>query len=152
MADSYNRTVVFPKGTGIHPYFILDSFIGLTGRHAYSYATALLLISVVIRLFLTPLTLKQYRGMAEMQRLQPHIKELNKKYEKDAAEKNKRMMALYKEHNVNPLGGCLPTLLQLPIYWGMYQLVVLNQYNFTHGTFLWIGSRLADMFPANHRP
>ena len=122
-----------------HPlYKLIDLCVVLTGRQSYSYWIALLLIAVLVRAVLTPLTIKQYKGMREMQRLQPLIKEIQAKYDKDPALKNQKMMDLYKEHNTSPMSGCLPMLLQLPVYYYMYQAIVQYQFQFSHGTFLWI--------------
>lgn len=119
-------------------YKFISFCVELTGARSYSYWLALLMIAVLVRVVLTPLTIKQYKGMREMQRLQPLLKEIQAKYEKDPALKSQKMMELYKEHNANPLNGCLPMVLQLPVYWGMYQAIVQYQYHFSHGTFLWI--------------
>jgi YidC/Oxa1 family membrane protein insertase len=96
---------------------------------------------------LTTLSIKQYKGMREMQRLQPYIKELQAKYKDNKEVLGPKTMELYKEHGVNPAGGCIPLLFQLPIFWFMYQCVRMYQYHFTDGTFLWIGSSLHAKFP-----
>lgn len=128
-------------------YALMNWFVNLTGARSYSYWVALLLISVVVRLVLTPLTIKQYKSMSEMKRLQPLIKELQTKYKDDKQQLTSRTMDLYKEHNVNPAGGCVPLLIQMPIFSAMYWAVRVYQYHFTGGTFLWIGSPLSHHFP-----
>ncbi len=130
-------------------YAIVDFFVRLTGSHNYSYWFALLLISVIIRLLLYPLSIKQYKGMKEMQRVQPLMKELQAKYKNDRVTLQAKQMELYKEHQINPAAGCLPMLAQLPIFYFMYNAVRLYQYKFNHGTFLWINPishRLAPTF------
>lgn len=87
-----------------------------------NYGVAIVLLTVAVRLVMLPLTIKQTRSMQEMQRLQPELKRLQAKYKGGDRQKlNEEMMKLYKEHHVNPLGGCLPLLLQLPIFLALYR-------------------------------
>lgn len=124
-------------------YQILNGLVVLTGRNPnYSYALALILLAVLVKLLLLPLTRKQYASMREMQRMQPLMKELQKKYK--GAELNEKMMQLYKEHGVNPLAGCLPTLLQLPFLFLVFAAIREYELAFLKGKFLWIGSSLAQ--------
>lgn len=124
-------------------YQILNGLVVLTGRNPnYSYALALILLAVLVKLLLLPLTRKQYASMREMQRLQPLMKDLQKKYK--GAELNEKMMQLYKEHGVNPLAGCLPTLLQLPFLFLVFAAIREYELAFLKGKFLWIGSSLAQ--------
>lgn len=124
-------------------YQVLHSLVALTGSNpAYSYAFALILLAVIVKIILLPLTKKQYAGMREMQRMQPLVKELQKKYQ--GAELNQKMMGLYKEHGVNPFAGCWPTLLQLPFLILVFNAIREYEFAFTHGKFLWIGSSLTD--------
>ena len=78
---------------------------------------------MVVRVVFTPLTYKSFKSMKDMQKLQPEIQKLQKKYKDDKAEMNKALMELYKTHKVNPLGGCLPMVLQLPVFIGLYNLL-----------------------------
>jgi YidC/Oxa1 family membrane protein insertase len=88
-----------------------------------SYGLAIILLTVAVRLVMLPLTIKQTRSMQEMQKLQPEVKRLQAKYKGGDRQKlNEEMMKLYKEHKVNPLGGCLPLLLQLPIFLALYRV------------------------------
>jgi YidC/Oxa1 family membrane protein insertase len=124
-------------------YKVIDFSVGLTGRKSYSYWLSLLLIAVIVRLVITPLSLKQYAGMREMQRIQPELKKVQEKYASDKQLQGQKMMELYKEHNVNPMAGCLPILLQMPIFWFMYQGILQYQYHFSRGEFLWINDKFA---------
>jgi YidC/Oxa1 family membrane protein insertase len=81
-----------------------------------NYAIAIALLTLAIMVLLTPLTLKSTKSMLEMQRLQPEIRRLQQQYKGDRQKLNEEMMALYKEHKINPLGGCLPLLLQAPVF------------------------------------
>lgn len=150
--DQFNKTIT-PQSTPIHIlraglYRIIDFMVALTGAKAWSYAVAIFLISILIKLALTPLSNKQYRSMKEMQKLQPYIQELQAKHKNDKVLLQQKTMELYKEHGVNMFGGCLPSLMQIPFWILMVQMISVYQYHFTHGTFLWIGSGLSHLFPA----
>ncbi len=82
---------------------------------------AIILLTVSVRLILFPLTAKQAKSMIAMQRVQPEIKKLQAKYKNDRQKLNEEMMAFYKENNINPLGGCLPLLLQMPVFIALFQ-------------------------------
>ncbi len=85
-----------------------------------NYAVAIALLTLTVMLVLSPLTLKSTRSMLAMQKLQPKMKQLQQKHKGDRQKLNEEMMALYKEHKVNPVSGCLPMLLQLPVFLVMY--------------------------------
>ncbi|GAB4208341.1 MAG: YidC/Oxa1 family membrane protein insertase [Roseiflexaceae bacterium] len=85
---------------------------------------AIILFTIVARLFILPLTLKSLQSTRKMQELQPQIKELQRKYGKDQQRLTEETMKLYREYKINPAGGCLPMLLQLPIFLGVYQAVI----------------------------
>ena len=87
----------------------------------YSYGWAIIILTIVIKLVTLPLTLKQLQSTKATQALQPKLKELQEKYGKDRQKLSEEQMKLYKEAGVNPMGGCLPLLIQLPILWGLYQ-------------------------------
>ena len=82
---------------------------------------AIILLTVAVRLILFPLTAKQAKSMIAMQRVQPEIKKLQAKYKNDRQKLNEEMMKFYKENQINPLGGCLPLLLQMPVFIALYQ-------------------------------
>ncbi len=79
-----------------------------------NYAVAIALLTVAVMAVTAPLTVKSTRSTIAMQRLAPEMKKLQQKYKGDKATLNEEMMRLYKEHNINPAGGCLPMLIQLP--------------------------------------
>ena len=81
----------------------------------------------------------------EMQQLQPALKELQKSHK--GAELSQKQMALYKEHGVNPFGGCIPTLFQLPFLIFIFTAIREYEPAFAKGTFLWVGSPLAAKYP-----
>ena len=88
-----------------------------------SYGLAIILLTVLVRLVMFPLTYRQTRSLQAMQRLQPKIKELQRKHKGNRQKLNEEMMKLYKEHQVNPLGGCLPLLLQFPVFIALYAVL-----------------------------
>lgn len=88
-----------------------------------SYGVAIVMLTVAVMLVLTPLTWKSTRSMLEMQRLQPEIKKLQQKHKNDRQKLNEELMAFYKEHKVNPVAGCLPLLLQMPVFLVMYRVI-----------------------------
>lgn len=89
-----------------------------------SYGMAIVLLTVAVRLVLFPLTAKQARSMQALQRLQPELRRLQQKYRNDRQKLNEEMMKLYREHQVNPLAGCLPLLLQLPLFIVLYRVIL----------------------------
>ncbi len=113
-----------------------------------SYGWSLILLALVVRLALWPLSQAQFKSMAEMQKLQPLIKSLQTKYKGDTAKLNTEMMALYKEHKVNPLAGCFPVVLQLPILIALYWSIQGRLGDFANEHFAWIGSPISLKYPA----
>lgn len=107
-----------------------------------SYGLAIIFLTILIKAVLYPLTLKQMRSMAVMQQLAPKVKEIQVKYrEKDPQKMQKKIMELYQEHNVNPLSGCLPLLIQLPILIALYRALLFFQYpDPRHAGFFWIAN------------
>ena len=112
---------------------LLEFFYSIV--HNWGWAIIILSLSVYLALF--PLTLKQMRSMKEMQLLQPKIEALRKEYKDNPQKLNKEIMELYKEHKVNPLGGCLPLLLQMPIFFALYQALI-RSVALRGARFLWI--------------
>ncbi len=104
---------------------------------------AIIAFTIIIKTILLPLTVKSIRSSKAMQDLQPKIKELQKKYGKDRQRLSQETMALYSTYGVNPMAGCLPMLLQIPIFFGLYdaiQGVSRSGAGFWHGGFLWLDS------------
>lgn len=97
----------------------------LTGFYALipSYGLAIILLTLAVRVLLLPLSIKQTHSMREMQKIQPEVKKIQAKYKGDRQKMNEEMMALYKEHGVNPFGGCAPLLLQFPVLIGLFYVV-----------------------------
>jgi YidC/Oxa1 family membrane protein insertase len=85
-----------------------------------NWGVAIILLTVLVKVLLFPLTAKSVRSMNEMRKLQPEIEKLKQKFGSDREKLNQATMRLYQEHKVNPLGGCLPMLLQRPIWFALY--------------------------------
>lgn len=85
-----------------------------------NYGIVIILLTIIVRLVLTPLTISQTRSMARMQKMQPQIKELQKKYKDDKQKLQQETMEFYRKNNVNPLAGCLPLLLQMPVFFALF--------------------------------
>ena len=98
---------------------VLASFYALIP----SYGVSIILLTVAVRLLMFPLTTKQAKSMQSMQKVQPEIKRLQAKYKQDKQKLNEEMMKFYKEHHINPLAGCLPLVLQMPLFIVLYRLI-----------------------------
>jgi YidC/Oxa1 family membrane protein insertase len=90
----------------------------------FDFALAIIVFTIVIRTVLAPLFIKQIRSQKEMQRMQPLIREVQRKHKGNRQKVSEETMALYKEHGVNPAAGCLPVIVQLPILFALYQALI----------------------------
>ncbi len=117
---------IIPLGGWLVGWFsrlvIIPSF-DLLGRFISNYGLVILLMTIFIKLLISPLTIKSYKSSAKMQVIKPEIDKLNAKYpnEKDAMKKQQAMMDLYQKAGISPMGGCLPMLLQMPILFAMFR-------------------------------
>ena len=112
----------------MNPFTILAPPLGqllsiLFNIWPHNYGVAIILLTLIVSLLLFPLTLKQTRSMKAMQEIQPEIKALQKELKHDREELNKQMMALYQERGVNPAAGCLPLILQMPIWFALFRVL-----------------------------
>ena len=96
---------------------LLRLLYGVTGN----YGIAIILLTVLVKLVFFPLSNKSFRSMSAMKKLQPQMERLREQYKDDRQKLNQEMMELYKRYEVNPLGGCLPMVVQLPVFIGLYQ-------------------------------
>jgi YidC/Oxa1 family membrane protein insertase len=119
----------------------------------FDFALAIIIFTIVIRTILAPLFVKQIRSQKEMQRMQPLIREVQRKHKGNRQKVSEETMALYKEHGVNPAAGCLPVLLQLPILFALYQALLraagnvsLSEDQVASDAFATLGQRL-DIVP-----
>lgn len=103
---------------------LIAEIIELIYRYVWgSYGMAILILTMGINLLLTPLTVKSTKSMLAMTEVQPEIKKLTAQHRQDRVRLNQELSALYREKNINPLGGCLPILVQLPIFFVLYQVL-----------------------------
>jgi YidC/Oxa1 family membrane protein insertase len=115
----FNNWDGFTGGIGKLMFHTLQLFYKLTG----SYGIAILLLTLLVKVLLHPLNLKQLRSMAKLQEIQPKLQDVQKRYT-DKKEQQEAMQRLYLEHNVNPLGGCFPILIQIPIFIALYSCLM----------------------------
>ncbi len=99
--------------------WVLEQIVSVT----QSYGLGIILTTIFVRLLLFPLTLSQNKSMVAMRKIQPELQEIQKKYANDKEEQQKQTMELYQKHKINPLGGCLPMLVQLPILWAFFRVL-----------------------------
>ncbi|MGB7213093.1 MAG: membrane protein insertase YidC [Gemmatimonadales bacterium] len=120
--DDVNPYGVVGFRTVIRPFalFFRQVFVWMHTHLGISYGFAIILLGLLIRLALWPLNQKAMRSAMAMQAIQPHMKALQEKHKGDAPRLQQEMMKLYKEHNANPLGGCLPMLLPMPILFALF--------------------------------
>jgi YidC/Oxa1 family membrane protein insertase len=103
---------------------MLNALLGLYSVLWAQFWLAIIVFTIVVRGLMTPLMLPQQRSAKKMQEIQPRLQELQKKYGKDRERLSQEQMKLYKEAGVNPMGGCLPMLVQFPIWIGLYQSII----------------------------
>jgi YidC/Oxa1 family membrane protein insertase len=115
------------------PLFLLLQFLY---EFTHNYGIAIILVTALIKLCFVPLTHKSYTSMKAMQALQPKMAELQKKYKDDKERFNKELFQLYKTHKVNPLGGCLPMILQIPVFVAFYN-ILYSTIELRHAPFFW---------------
>ena len=116
-------------------------FYNLTASLGFpSYGIAIIILTIVIKVLLLPFALKQIKSMKGMQEIQPKVAALQKKYKNDRAKLSIEMQKLYREHNISPLAGCLPLLIQMPFLVSIYYALQGFQYDPAHASFLWLSS------------
>ena len=120
-------------GTALTALYSLTEMLGVPG-----YGLAIILLTILIKILLYPLTKKQIESTKAMQRIQPQMKKIQEKYKDNQQLMGQKLMELYKKEGANPMSGCLPMLAQMPILMGMYYTL----YNFNYGnaqpSFLWV--------------
>jgi YidC/Oxa1 family membrane protein insertase len=114
--------------------FLLNFFYGYVGN----YGIAIILVTILIKLLFWPIAQKGLKSMKNMQKIQPKMAKLKEKYKDDKTRLNEEMMILYKTYKVNPVGGCLPMMMQIPVFFALYK-VLLQAIELRHAPFmLWI--------------
>jgi YidC/Oxa1 family membrane protein insertase len=122
----------------------------------HNYGITIILVTVLIKIVFWPLTQKSYKSMQAMQKLQPRMKELQVIYKDDRQALNRAMMQLYRDHKVNPMGGCLPMVIQVPFFFAFYN-ALLYSFEMRHAPFIcwqpdlfWVGRGICDL--STHDP
>ena len=95
-------------------------------QYVHNYGIAIIILTTLVKLIFWPLGNISYKSMKEMQKLQPQMAKLREKYPDDKAKLQQETMALYKAHKVNPMGGCLPMLIQIPVFFGLYRALLYS--------------------------
>jgi YidC/Oxa1 family membrane protein insertase len=114
------------------------SLLNLIYKYIHNYGIAIILVTIVIKLLFWPITQKGMKSMKNMQNLQPKLTKLREKYGDDKERMAKEQMQLYKTHKINPLGGCLPMVIQIPVFFALYR-VLMQAIELRHAPFmLWI--------------
>lgn len=112
--------------------WILNFFYSYVGN----WGIAIILLTIVIKIIFWPLTAKSYSSMEKMKKLAPMMQKIKEKYKDDKEAMNKEVMALYKTYNVNPASGCIPILIQMPVFFGLYQ-ALLTAIEMRHASFIY---------------
>ena len=99
--------------------WVLNFFYG----YLHNYGWAIILLTILVKIVFWPLTHKSYKSMKDMQKLQPKMAKIREKYKDNREQMNQEMMALYKTYKVNPMGGCLPMVIQIPVFFALYSLL-----------------------------
>ncbi len=120
-------------------YTMMDLLVHMTGANAgFSYAFAAFLLALIVRAIVFPLSQKQLMFSRQMSQLVPLTNEIKAKYKNDQQQQQAKVMELYREYGINPLAGCFPALIQMPLFLTVYQCMLKYQFAFQNGTFLWI--------------
>jgi YidC/Oxa1 family membrane protein insertase len=137
MENELDRVMEFGGFFGFFSQFLLISMNGLHGLFGFGYGLAIICITIVIKLLFWPLTNASTRSMKRMAALQPQMKALQEKYKEDPKKMNQKLMEFMRENKVNPLGSCLPLLLQLPIFIGFFKML-RSAVELRGESFLWV--------------
>ena len=133
-----NLDEIIPLGWGIfgwiNRYVFIPVFTFLSGF--LSYGIAIIIFTILVRIVMSPVTYKSYLSQAKMKVLRPEITELNEKYKKDPMKKQQETMKLYNSAGVNPMAGCLPALMQIPVFYALFQFFP-SYFDLRQQSFLW---------------
>ncbi|MBD1371976.1 membrane protein insertase YidC [Hazenella sp. IB182357] len=123
----------------------LSSLLDLFEQYMGSYGLSIVVVTILIRIAVFPLQWKQQKSTKAMQELQPHILKIREKYKKDQQKLQEETMKLFQAHNVNPMAGCFPILLQIPILFAFYQAIMGNEH-IAEASFLYLQLGEADPY------
>jgi len=138
--NNYNKNLdeIIPLGWGIFGWINRYAFIPLfTFLSSFlSYGVAIIIFTMLIRILMSPVTYKSYLSQAKMKVLRPEIQELNEKFKKDPMKKQQETMKLYNSAGVNPMAGCLPAVMQIPVFYALFQFFP-SFFDLRQQSFLW---------------
>ena len=139
--NDYDRNLdeVVPLGWGIFGWinrYIFIPVFGLISGLGISFGIAIILFTVLVRIVMSPVTYKSYLSQAKMKVLRPEITELNEKFKDNPMKKQQETMKLYSKAGVNPMAGCLPALVQMPIFYALFQFFP-SMFDLRQKSFLW---------------
>ena len=138
--NGYDRNLdeVMPLGWGIFGWINRYVFIPVFGALSsfIPYGIAIIIFTILVRLVMSPVTYKSYLSQAKMKVIRPEITELNEKYKKDPMKKQQETMRLYQKAGVSPLAGCLPALMQIPVFYALFQFFP-SYFDLRQKSFLW---------------
>ncbi|WP_103865266.1 membrane protein insertase YidC [Aquimarina sp. I32.4] len=138
--NTYKRNLdeIVPLGWGIfgviNRYLFIPFFAFLSGF--LPYGVAIVIMTIIVRIVLSPVTYKSYVSQAKMKVLRPEITEINEKYKDNAMKKQKETMALYGKAGVNPMSGCLPAVMQIPVFYALFNFFP-SAFQLRQKSFLW---------------
>ncbi|MCA1966610.1 MAG: membrane protein insertase YidC [Flavobacterium sp.] len=139
--DNYNRNLdeIMPLGWGIFGWinrYIFIPVFGFISALGIGYGVTIILFTILVRIVMSPVTYKSYLSQAKMKVLRPEIAELNEKFKDNPMKKQQETMKLYSKAGVNPMAGCLPALMQMPIFYALFQLFP-SLFDLRQKSFLW---------------
>lgn len=139
--NEYERNLdeVLPLGWGIFGWinrYIFIPVFGLISSIGIGYGLAIILFTILVRIVMSPVTYKSYLSQAKMKVLRPEIAELNEKFKDNPMKKQQETMKLYSKAGVNPMAGCLPALMQLPVFYALFQFFP-SMFDLRQKSFLW---------------
>ena len=142
IAGAFNNNVDAIMGYGgFFGFFSKALLLGMNAIHSavgLPYGWVIIAITVIIKVVFWPLTQASTRSAKRMQMLQPQIKALQEKYKDDPVKAQRKMMEFWKEHKINPMSGCLPTLIQMPVFFGFF-FMIRSAIELRGAPFLWVG-------------
>jgi len=142
IGDRFNNNLDQVMGFGgFFGFFAKALLLGMNWMHhslRFSYGWAIIAITIIIKVVFWPLTQASTRSMKRMQALQPQMKAIQEKFKDDPVKMNRKVMEFMKEHKVSPLGGCLPMVLQIPVFFGFYRMIQ-SAIELRGAPFLWVG-------------
>lgn len=141
LLETYKKNLdeIVPTGWGIFGWinkYVFIPLFGFLSSTLGNYGLAIIVMTIMVRIVLSPVTYKSYLSQAKMKVLRPEINEINKKYEDNAMKKQQETMKLYSKTGVSPLAGCIPALLQIPVFYALFQFFP-SAFDLRQKSFLW---------------